>query len=333
MKNVLKTLGIIALLAVVGMLFSCGGEEDPNAEPVYVTFTGLDSYTGAILNNGMVGNTTSNTSFEDKYAKIYFYSKAGGKSEEATSGKTPIKIVNGKLERVSMVNSSGKQVGIAPDSDSPLFVWVKISSGKTDSITASKADKFKGKENLVFDFQIGNGSWPIKAGDNFFTLSGVQNTPGAITPEDDFFGTYTAAGYTSGVTETVVFTVDGFKISDNENSPADYLDFTIQKWDEATVPNTYNATYPLGYKFSGIITAGQPVESNAIYGSETASGFNQSDITNQTSCHMYIYYSANATTGAITFIRTKFVKDSDTENTTAVSGTGAGGLRVFTKSK
>jgi len=331
MKKAMKILSFIAMAAVIGLVFSCA-EPDPDAEPVYVTFTGLDNYTGKSLDNGTTVDATGK-SFNDLYAKVYFYSSAGGKGEQATSGKDPIQIKNGKLEKVSMVNASGKPVGLKPDAKSPLFVWVKISKGSKDTITAAKTEIFKSKANLLFDFQIGNGVVNIKSGVNKFTLAGSDSTPGDVVPADDFFGIYTAAR--SSYIETVDFKENSFYISDNEKdpNPRDYLSFAIQKWEEADVPSTYsgnNYNYTGGYKFTGIITAGKPVENNSIYGSETASGFSQSDI-NTTQCRMYIFYKMD-TAGKVTFIRSKFTKGTEAEaDKTAVSGSGENGLRVFTK--
>jgi uncharacterized protein YjdB len=141
----------------------------------------------------------------------------------------------------------------------------------------------------------------------------------------DYYGDYSGT-YTSGsknIKETVSISNGFIYIFDNETpSDPDYFDFTVDKWEPATSPN---ASYPIAFKLTGKINAAKPVGASALYGSSTAANFTQSDITNKTTCWMFIYVSSD---GKV--IRSPFNKaGAGTDNRTAPVGGST--PRVYSK--
>jgi len=293
MKNLVKVFGIIAVIAVIGLAVSC---EAAPEDQILVTFTGIPD------------------AFNGKYATVSLV-----KDNAIVAIGYPKKINGGTVNDAEMlVAEEGSKQGTIFDKDGNYHVSLVVSDDEEveairySGITTSPKALVKGSNTFGVD-----------------TLRPDITKAAGGTPAEDFFGTYTGTGYKTGVIETIVFTETSFKISDDENTPNDYLDFTITKWDNATVPDSYKDTYTIAYKFTGKITAGKPVTNSgdkiSIYGTATAPGFSQSDIDNGTVCHMYIYCKGSG--GEFEFIRTTFTKeDADTDVTDAVAGN-----RVFTK--
>jgi len=317
MKKAMKILSFIAMAAVIGLVFSCA-EPDPDAVPVSISFTGLGG------------------DYEGKYAKVILSPTA--ELKKYTASTRPTKVENGGFNKASIVDKNLKALGLREDKTTYYFVFIQIST--TDNDNNGKEPTFSKSEfvaALTYQTKIGNSSWGISGGDNPFNLDGPtgkkrkagEGDIGAL-PEDDFFGTYTAT-YSSNVVETVVFTKDSFKISDNTKTAPnlDHLNFTIERWDLAVVPSTQTslASYTDAYKFTGVITGGNSGTdsgTNYVYGTQTAPGFTSSDF-NTTKCHMYIYYKKNEN-GTISFERTTFSKETGTDVKTTVAGP-----RIFTK--
>jgi len=129
-----------------------------------------------------------------------------------------------------------------------------------------------------------------------------------------------SASYGSATTETVELSGGRFYLYDNAKSGAEleFIDFSITKWETATVPSAQSGTFTKGYKITGKITGANPKNTGAspnLYGSTTAPGFTQSDI-NNTECWMYVYISS---TGG-SFVRTQFNKAGTTEVTSIIGG-------------
>jgi len=88
--------------------------------------------------------------------------------------------------------------------------------------------------------------------------------------------------------------------------------------------------YTDAFKFSGRITEATS-GTNSLYGSQTAPGFSQADITNGTVATMFIYYKGEGS--SFTFIRTAFTKTPGTVPDVIKTGTNANDPpRTFTKS-
>ena len=157
------------------------------------------------------------------------------------------------------------------------------------------------------------------------------------TPDAGFFGTYNSTYGTSNITETIVFDVAKFKISDDDtsNGGGDYLEFAISEFDEidaAAIPAAYKTAYPKGFIFKGKITAGKPIaadtatgNSKNIYGPQTAPNLSQKDV-NTTELKMFIYYNDSS---AIKFIRTAFVKVSEGTPNVIMTSSGGSTPRVY----
>jgi hypothetical protein len=156
---------------------------------------------------------------------------------------------------------------------------------------------------------------------------GGPGEPPPWEPEDGFWGTYISEKYDGTITETIVFSVDSFTISDDSKAGGqdNYLDFEITEFDEWTnIPANVKTDYPLAFIFKGYVTAAYPV-SNVIYGSQTGPGLGQSDITNKTPLKMLIYY--NLSTGKL--IRTAFVKESASIGAIILAKTGETAYRIY----
>jgi len=314
MKNMRRILGVIATVAVIGLVAGCLTEADPE-DQVIISFTGFPSKAN---NNYFVRMYLS----EEKVSNVKILANGGEKAERIRSntGTNAMLIVDG--------SDKGKAFGKAGS----YYVNLSIFSG-SDDITGTP----------VFSDWTTN-KLAIGKGRNSFELLDIQVGFGDVVdyfdfvdaPDDDFFGTYTGAGFGTA-TETISFTNETFRISDNsgDGGKENFLAFTIQKWDNAEVPAEFKTAYPIGYKFTGIITDGFQINNTStagfIYGDQTAPGFTQSDITNKTLCHMYIY--TNGTGSSFTFVRSVFSKEGGTDKKDVVktSTAATGTARVYTK--
>jgi len=307
MKNIKRVLGIIAILAVVGVMVGCATEADPD-DQIGITVTDIPA--GA---NGF-------------YTAMYLSND--NKGEDVVAITSAIRgIVNGRSTNRMVYPEGAKKTG-AFDVEGNYYVALVIFEGETTNSTSLYAgittDKVKitkgGNEVASSEFRplISGVTWPEK------TTEPEEPEP---QPPPEFWGTYTATAYDTRYIETVVFTENSFRVSDNENpTDNDYLAFTIEKWEAVAVPTAYLPFAMKGYKFTGYITAGQPVDTN-IYGGGTAPGFTQADITNQTECHMYIF--TNGSGANYRFYRTTFSKETGTDSKAIVT-TQAGAKREFT---
>ena len=314
MKNIKKFGWVIAILAVISVMVGCQteAEADPD-DQIGVTVTGLPS--GA-----------------ENFFTLMVLSKDGSKDVARASALKGI--VNGRSTN-KMVFSSGKNEGLAYGETGNYYVMLgifdKTGADANSLYTGKTTEKFtinKGqvKEIDISDFSplISTVTWPTTP---------LPPPPPAEKPGPTFFGTYSGEGYKANLTETIVFSESSFRISDNESTPEDYLEFEITKWEAAVVPQANYFDYLDGYKFTGKIKKGKPVTTGTdsfIYGKATAPGFNQSDIDNGTECHMYIY--TNGSGANFKFARTTFYKNSDPKsNPSAFVKTVAGERREYQK--
>jgi len=292
MKNLVKVLGIIAVIAIVGLAVSCDVAPE---DQVNITINGIPD--GA----------------NDLYALIVL----GDSGKVAAQGNVPTKIKGGSVS-MDMVDPKGEAFG----KDGAYSIQVSIDT----------LDAFTAGDERAYHFQIASPKSIKKGSDNIFTADqfvfDIEGSPYWLKGMDDVFpassssssapeaqeeiNTYIydgefKANYKLGTTPTdefVKFTKTHFKIYE-AGTNADYLDFEITKpWEYDAVPD---ATYVDGFKFTGYISAGKPVDAakNAIYGTKTAPGFTQADITNKTEACMFIYFKADGS-----FVRTVFSKTS-----------------------
>jgi len=291
MKNLVKVLGIIAVIAVVGLAVSC--EVDPE-DQVKISISGIP--------NGADG----------LYA---YFALAPGKDKTALAALSDSnnKIANGELSTY-MVDKDGKPF----DKEGNYFVLVfihdalitgeNIEDTKYTFYTTSPVKIVKGSNSyMANEFKDADAN---TIADTFPTIAPV--TPNVDAEEEivdyiydgEFKANYNLNGTMTD--EFVTFNKTSFKIYEKNaaGGKTDYLDFVINKdWAYDPVPS---AVYEVGFKFTGYISAGKPVGAN-IYGGKTAPGFTQADITNQTEACMFIYFKKDGS-----FVRTVFSKTSAT---------------------
>jgi len=312
MKNIVKIAGFIAILAIIGFMTGCPTEPEATPEDqVKIIITDLPA------------------ALEGKYININLWENVADKDPKAASFIPLSKVINGRVNS-SMVfwGSNEKAFGETGEYVISLGIY-------NDDRAQSKTKK--GSDPTVDSevYRAGTPKKTISKDTNTFSASDFSPSlaidfpatqqPGQ-KPAQDFWGTYTGTSYKSGITETIQLAEYTFRISDNENTPEDFLAFIISKWDAAEVPSKYSG-YTQGFKFTGYIGDGRP-NTDYVYGTQTAPGFTQADITAMTRCHMYLYTKTEGNT--ITFIRTTFTKeDAQTDTTDAVTNGTA--LRVFTK--
>jgi hypothetical protein len=149
-----------------------------------------------------------------------------------------------------------------------------------------------------------------------------EKPPVELTPTEKaelYAGTYECTGLDYGapntnVTETIVFSGDAFFVYDTiwDYNRMNYLDFTIEDWEEATTPTAYAEEYPNALKFIGKI---KDADSVYLPSNGTTPGFVAGD-KQTTECWMYLYF--NDDEEDITFLRTPFSKEGVTEKTAPV---------------
>jgi len=320
MKTLKKVLGIIAMIAIIGMFFSCG--EASEEDQTRITITDIPEQL-----NGLYAQVAVAKAIDGKELV-----SAGFYREIADGGVTGAQ----RDDKEAVVTKEG-------------YVVIIIS---TD--TSNGEDVFVGvTEGLV---TLGKGEYTVSA-DKFLDknqkgiAAAAANYKGA--PSASAFGTYTcytnlATAPTAVQSESINFSKTSFEIFD---STGDTFTFTIEKWENAATPSditglTSLATdYPKGYKFTGKITSAKEggtviskddttsSGSKGYFGSnQTAPGIYPKDMKDGTTIWMYLY--AKETSGVITeFVRSSFNKDAanDSKKPIPTSATAASGLRVYKK--
>ena len=299
MKNIGKIVGIIAILAVIGLMMGCELEADPD-DQINVTVSGLQS--GA---NGL-------------FTKMYL--STDGTQPDVAVTSAPRIVANGSSTNKMVFPDGHKNAGKAFGEEGSYFLILKVYA--TEAATGTPI--YDGKSDGKVKFSKGGNT---VASTNFKPTIKDDTFPSTPTPppqepDQDFWGTFTGVGYKDSVIETIVFTKTTFRVSDDEKSGTnqDFLEFSITKWESVDVPQQYENIAMKGYKFTGKITGGKEVQSTGnttyIYGTGTAPGFTQADI-NNTVCHMYIF--TNGSGARYSVFRTVFSKETGTDNKTIVT--------------
>jgi hypothetical protein len=291
MKNAIKVVGIIAMLAVIGLISSC--EVDPE-DQVMITITGIPA------------------AFNDSYAMVLLCNSQDG--GDAVAGSFYKRITGGQVSNVEMLDAKDTKKAFGKNGNYHVALDINSAQNGEGSdlytgITTSKKSVVKGENTYNTELFYPD----------------IIDYAGA--PSLNNFGIYTTTY--SGITETIELSATSFYIKDDSNGAGntpDDLTFTITSWEEATPPAAIAATYPKAYKFGGKITAASSDGDDYIPSPKTAPGFADSDI-NVTTCYMYIYF--NGETGSITFVRTAFTK-SATVVPDVVTGSDSAN-RVYTK--
>jgi len=298
MKNIGKIVGIIAILAVIGLMTGCELEADPD-DQISITVSGLPS--GA----------------NNLFTKMYLSTDGINQDVAVTSGARIV--ANGSSTNKMVFPEGHKNAGLAFGEEGDYKVILRVydtenpsstTTPKYGGYTLDKIKFSKGGNTVVaakFSPTITNETFPS------------TTTPPPAEPSQDFWGTFTGPAYADNYIETIELTKTTFRVSDNEKTGAnqEFLEFTIQNWASVDVPREYENIAMKGYKFTGIITNGKPIsptgttQDPAIYGTGTAPGFTQADI-NTTVCHMYIF--TNGSGGNYSLYRSVFSKETGTDS-------------------
>jgi len=309
MKNICKFLGIIAAVAVIGFVTSCG-EPDPE-DRIEIQITGLPS--GA---NGYYSRVSLAKAAAD-------FSATG--SLASSSARKPIRNSTTTSEMVQ----SGKNFADAGSYIVRLEIYQSETPGGStetsvyDGMTSGNRSIIKGTNVINVDLFT----------PDIFNVAVFKPTTPEQPPANNFGNyttTYLLTSSGGNVTETVALSQAEFKISDTTN---DSLTFEISKWETipaASLPTeATSGGYTGGYKFTGKITQ---ATSGYVPSLKTAPGFTMAtDVKADKSgpeCYMSIYFKGD--TGSITFIRTPFSKTNGTANSGVVTGDD-NNVRVYTK--
>jgi len=318
MKNICKFLGIIAAVAVIGFVTSCG-EPDPE-DRVEITITGMSMANG-------------------NFAILQLYKPGDDPSVKGSVARSSgaVKISG---EAMGEMVYNGKNFADAGS----YVIRLEVYNNETD---------LRDLNRLYNGFSRANQ--PIAKGPNGFPATIFTPTieasyfpaPAQDTkpPVKTNFGVYTGKGFQDNVTETIELLEKSFFVSDNSqaaDATKDTLTFRIDKWEEiATKDLPSEATsggYTGGYKFTGKIigaTAGPQPSGNLGYigSNATAPGFTMADVKENGSgpdCWMFIYFKGEI--GSITFIRTPFSKTGNVNEGLVKTPPNTGTVRVYTKS-
>jgi len=319
MKNLIKVLGIIAMFAVIGLV-SCEVDEE---DQIGITVTGLPATV-----NG-------------KYAYIRLFKSDGTGDPLAYPSKS--EQISGSKVTASMVDEKSKNFG--KEGNYVISLWINDAPVTNDN------------KGSALRFTTGAGGKSLAKGENVRAATDfAQEVTGKSiadvfpppktaeeTAEDEFNAKYLGSYKTTYKLNTGSALVDqdeyidfasskSFKIYEKKNGakdPDNYLDFVITKWHPvaaASVPSGYTE----GFKFDGYIENGAPKNEGTppnIYGSKTAPGFNQADITAKTDAWMFIYFKADKT-----FVRTAFSKAGSDQSAIIITGNEPTPVnRVYTK--
>jgi len=292
MKNVIRVFGIIAMIAVIGLV-SCGVDPDDQ------TYIKIDLPEG----------------YDEAFAAVIIYDDIKGTNTLAISRAKEI---------------SGNSVSLALFKDNGDAIVVDKGVVGLVICTDSSMDKDKGEilyagaTEAVLNLGKGEQTIPIE---KFIpAIKAIKKQAPAATNYGSYKTTYTLNNVS--VTEIIELSQTEFKISDDSQSSgtADHLYFKITGWETANVPEDY-PSYTGAYKFTGKITSNQGYISAT---SKTAPGFAATDANDKESgpeCWMYIYFKG--TTGDITFIRTAFSKAAKINNGVVTGSDNK--ARVYTK--
>lgn len=313
MKNIGKFLGIIAAVAVIGLAVGCG-EPDPE-DRIEISITGLP--------------TTAN----DGFFAVLSLENASGASVARSTRDVAVKISGSTAKGEMAEFKNGSWINFA-DADS-YIIGLEVYDNETDLTDGHRVYRGKTRSNQA----VVKGSNAYSA-DLFSPSIDAGAFQSSKPPAANNFGTYTGAGYTTGVTETIVLAQNAFQVSDNSKAAGtvqDSLNFRIDRWEEiptASLPaDATSGGYTGGYKFTGKMTA---TTTGYIPSTQTAPNFTADDVKADGSgpdCWMSIYFKGE--TGSITFIRTPFSKAGSVNEglvrSNPVAPANVGAVRVYTK--
>jgi uncharacterized protein YjdB len=296
--------------------------EPDSATNYTVTWTSNKPDIATVDNNGLV--TAVKKGEADITAKVGVFEVTCKVTVNATTAgivlsKTNLTLFTTGADTVKTATITGTVPGavtagsaVTWTSDKPEIATV---TGSTSGIGATISAVAKGTATITASVTI--------EGTTKTATCTVTVVGGLSDYNGDYSGTYKSSS-NKDIKETVSISNGFIYIFDNETpSNPDYFDFTVDKWEPATSPNT---GYPIAFKITGTINGAKPVGTSALYGSSTAANFTQADITNKTPCWMFIYVSSD---GKI--IRSPFNKaGTGTDNRTAPVG-GNTTPRVYTK--
>jgi uncharacterized protein YjdB len=196
-----------------------------------------------------------------------------------------------KLDKTSLYIPKGITVLITA-TVSPSTATLSWASNNTSVATVNASET--GIGGSVAANAVGTATITVTGSNNkTATCSVTVYDPGNSTAYyGSYSGTYNASA-TKKVIETIKIENGLITISDNDHAVGvqpDFLELTVDKWEAAEAPTAYKTNYPIAYKITGKITNAQP-KTGTPYGNLTAAGFTPSDITNNTTCWMYIYIS------------------------------------------
>jgi len=322
MKSMMKMVGIIAVLALIGLVSGCEQEVDPEDQTL-ITVTEIP------------------LGFEGMYASVTISDKLVTDPSYKIIATSYIRKIVGGAVTCDMKDEKGKAaiveqgyviIGIAKTQTDKEYVYAGSS---TSPVALGKSAQTKKTAELLLVPDINDASKEF------------ENLEAA--PSEANFGTYIALknNSTAGVTETIVFTKTTFDIFE---STGDTFTFNIEKWENATTPDTPSgtaATYPKAYKFTGKITSAKKggtdsdsnVTSTPISSTDTSTGalgyflssntapeIKPSDM-NNTEVWMYLYCKEDNKGNITEFVRSSFNK----EGQVGASGTAGQGFDSTTK--
>jgi len=327
MKNVIRVLGIIAILAIIGLAVSCSVDPD---EQTRITITDIpEGFEGKYATVAVVESMS--VSVED--VKYLGAAKAGKVIKGGVAEAIPLFELKTEGKGDDMKMTFGEAVKVKQG-----YVLLIITETEQGAFSDEDKDLYTGVTDSAAT--LGEGTVEIKA--SRFQPDITKVAPSK--PKANDYGTYTTSYVDSGTTyvETVVLSETEFKISDDTDgrtgANADHLYFSITSWEPVDLPTGYT-DYTGAYKFTGKITE----QKNYVPSSKTApaaSGFTTTSVgadvkadKTGTTCWMYIYFKGE--TGSITFIRSAFSKGATGTGVTADNkGIVTGGnnqARVYTK--
>jgi len=289
MKNLVKVLGIIAVCAVIGLAVSCSVDPD---EQTRITITDIpEGYEGKYA-AVMVVESLAVTSAND--VKYLGAAKVGKVIRGGVAEAIP-------LFELDMKNEAFGDAAKVKKGYILLFITEDENYLESDDLYSGKT---------IGEEALGEGTIEKKA--SIFTPDITKNAP---KPKANDYGTYsTTYKYSTdkNVTETIELSEKKFKVYDDYagTTDPDYLEFQIDKWDSADVPEGYT-DYTGAYKFTGKILK----QKGYVPSTYTAPGIAATDVKEDGSgpdFSMYIYFKGE--TSNITFIRTAFTKVGADEN-------------------
>jgi hypothetical protein len=311
MKNICKFLGIIAAVAVIGLVTGCG--EPDAADRIDISISGLP--------------TTANGFF----AQIQIYTTAEynkGKQNAVNSA------ISSALAPIAANTAKGEMVHSGKNFDDEGSYYVRLTVYET-RVTAEVTPLYDGWTRANQGLIKGNNPLAIDLFDPPISEARFPEPPPATN-----YGTYTGTGYSATVTEKIVLQQTSFVVSDN-SKPAgetpDSLTLRIDNWEiipaASLPPEATSGGYTGGYKFTGKLTA---TTSGYIPSTQTAPNFVADDVKADGSgpdVWMSIYFKGDE--GNITFIRTPFSKTGNVNagvvKSNPVPPATVGEVRVYTK--